>query len=54
MSELNIKVLLAQKSALEKGCERKKWVWQKTLRQHIKLEKVDVKLQELDYDFDSN
>ena len=30
------------------------WVWVKTLREHIELEKVVVKLQELGHDFCSN
>ena len=54
MSDLKIKALLAQKSALEQSCERKHWVWETTMKEHIELEKVDVKLQELGYDFAQN
>lgn len=52
MSELQ--ALLAQKSDLEQTCEQKNWVWEETLPEHIELEKIDVKLQELGYDFCSN
>ncbi len=49
MTALNIKALLAQKSALEKSCERKNGVWEKTLEEHYPLEKIDAELLESGY-----
>ena len=54
MGDLKIKALVAKKMALEQACEQRNWVWEKTLREHIELEKVDMKLQELNYDFFQN
>ena len=39
--------LLNQKRKLENSFERKQRIWEKTLREHIELEKVEVKLREL-------
>jgi len=46
--------LLNHKRELENSCEQKGWVWEKTLYEHFALEVIDVKLQELGYDFCSN
>ena len=54
MDDLKIKALVAKKLALEQACERKNWIWGKTLKEHIELEKVEVKLRELNYDFFQN
>ena len=47
------KALLAQKSALELTCERKKWILGETLNEHYKLEVIDSKLLSLGY-YDHN
>ena len=39
-----LKALIAQKSALEQICERKKWIWKETMKEHYELEKIDAKL----------
>jgi len=44
-----LKALLAQKSALEKSCERKNEVWGQTLSEHHKLAAIDSKLLSLGY-----
>ncbi len=49
-----ISKLLNQKRELENLCEQKDWIWKETLPEHIELQKIDVKLQELGYDFCSN
>ena len=49
-----ISKLLNEKRKFENSFERKQRIWEKTEREHIELEKVDVKLQELNYDFCSN
>jgi len=50
----SISKLLSQKRNLENSCEQKGWVWEEVLPEHIELQKIDVKLQELGYDFCSN
>ena len=44
-----LKALIAQKSALEQICERKKWIWKETLKEHYELEAIDAKLIALGY-----
>ncbi len=46
--------LLNEKRKFENSFERKQRIWEKTEREHIELEKIDVKLQELNYDFCQN
>ena len=44
-----ISTLLVQKHELEKLCERKNGVWEKTLEEHYQLEKFDAELLESGY-----